>query len=578
MKYGYSRLYKPVLAIALTTGALAACYQSVWKADYQSDVENGRNYALTSAVDAQGNLLVGGSSTVAITQDTGGNDIVHFQPTILKYAPNGTLLWEFHFDNEQRRTTASPATASNSEYQGGAEIQHLVTDTAGNIYAAGIVPGTNYSSDFQNYDVAVFSLDVNGSLLWSRVIEQPAQDSTLTLGLSQSQKLLLGVHHYDHLSAGNPASTSVLALNPNDGNIIWQHQHPASPVWGDPTLHAPHNALPINPARATTNDNRIAIAQRATDLADAIYVYDENGDLVWHHQPELEAAVATDVGIACSGDVWLFDRTTGLAFAGDDLIVSRSQTLYSCGISASWLSLDRRDVAGNLAWTTQIADPQNSNSDNQNQAYEDFVNGETSWFAPFFVHAQFSDAHLVTTHDHVYLATSAVSSYASPLIASYPHTHATVTSMVAAVSLGGESLWSKSLAKTPVIVRDAIGRESIDSTWVAIADLTLNSADQPVIALNEFSTQGAVYYADALKFTHLTKVTSRLMAFDSATGKQDSFGSEENYLARDVATNARKGVFKLGDNFHYRPGFKYYIPTNIPDAPAHMHISHYRAR
>ena len=221
MKSGYRRLLKPVLAVVLTTGTLAACYQSVWKADYQSDVENGRNYSVTSAVDAQGNLLVGGSSTVAISQDARGNEIVHYQPTLLKYASNGTLLWSFLYDNDQRRTTARPATSVSgglNDYQGGAEIQRVTSDAAGNIYAAGIVAGLNYTSDSNDYDVAVFGLNADGTLLWTRIIEQPTLDTTLTLGLSQTGKLLLGIHHFDHVSGQNLESTSVLALDSATGS------------------------------------------------------------------------------------------------------------------------------------------------------------------------------------------------------------------------------------------------------------------------------------------------------------------------------------------------------------------------
>lgn len=68
------------------------------------------------------------------------------------------------------------------------------------------------------------------------------------------------------------------------------------------------------------------------------------------------------------------------------------------------------------------------------------------------------------------------------------------------------------------------------------------------------------------------------MVFDPISGKQDSFASESDVLARHVATNNGKGVFKPDDNYLYRPGYRHFVPAGTPDTPSNIHVNHLRAR
>ena len=229
-----------------------------------------------------------------------------------------------------------------------------------------------------------------------------------------------------------------------------------------------------------------------------------------------------------------------------------------------------------------MPDPQGLEATREHQqAYDDYLSGERSSFATFYLRALFSDAHLAVSDDAIYVAATSVSNYLSPALPRDTYnSHATIGSLVAAVAHSGESLWSNALTKKPVLVRAAGtgALETIDSSWLATTAITLNSAGKPVIALNELSVRGTAFTLDDLYYTQLTGLGSQLVEFSSATGKRDAFGAEEQYIARHVAANGSKGVFKSGDNYSYLPGFKYIIPEGTPDSPSNIHVSHLRAR
>ena len=573
MKYGYLRPHWPLPAIACLSLSLTACYLSDWKADYQSDVENGRNYTKTSLIDQAGNLLLGGSSTVTIDTDADGQDIVHFQPTLVKLDGAGAQQWVFKFDNGIRRSTAHlPSEQPITDYQGGAEIQQLATDSSGTIYAAAIIPGLNYATDSLDLDVALFSLSADGALLWQRVFTEPTQDTTLTLGISASGHLLLATHHY----APDVEYTSALALNPTDGSTVWRHDHTAGGSVSSPALYAGEYAMPAHRAHATTSATRIAISQQITYVGDSLYVYDDAGNLQWQQQPAAPLT-ATDVGTACSGEPSEINSIGGMAFVGEALILARSRRVYFCTDSVAWWSLERHNSTGETTWALDLPDPHNPvvNDDNI-QAYEDWVNGNALSFTPYYIREAFSDVHIVINDTGIFLATTGASAYVSPQFASAYVMPVTLTSLVAAVSPNGELRWSKAIDHAPVM-HSLADLDSVQSIWSTVAGLTLTTKGNPVLALNEQTTAGTTTYLRYLYQNTLLGVSNRLIEFDAASGKQDSFATEADYLARSVVANA-KGVFKSGDNYSYLPAFQYFVSDGVADMPAYIHVSHYRKR
>lgn len=569
------RLSGRTLALSGTVVSLAtlvaACYQSIWKADYSSTVNQARNYSVTSTVDSAGNLLVGGSSTVAITQDNAGNPIVHFQPTLLKYSPSGALLWEFNFDNGRRRSTAQPVSNDfMGEYTGGGEISQIVLDTQGNIFAAGIVPGANYASDAADYDLAVFKLDAGGTLQWQRVIERPSQDSPLALGIGNAGQLLLGVGHVTDLFS---SSAEALALSAADGHILWNHEE--ADARDRSFLFGFRENTLVQQATAAIAPTRIAIGHDYN----RVRVYDDAGNLLYRlpaNSTTTNTGPEPDMGVACSGDGGGIDINLALAFVGEDLLAAQSYSVAFCTAVLSSLSLIQYDNAGMQVWHKELPEKLAGEG---HEDYEAWQQGERDFFVPFSAHMLYQDAKLKADGQNIYLTVNSNVAHVSPRLCLDCTTN-TVDAQIYALNSDGNLRWHQHFYSTPIIQYDSVNDEieNVVATWTSARDITITAQGNPVIALNELEAHGVTYYYGNLAAATLHGASSRLVEFDAMTGKKDSFGTEKDQLVRSVAAANGKGVFKVGDNHPYMPAWWMLNPSGVTSTPSTIHISHYRPR
>lgn len=562
-------------AIAVTTFTLAACYQSIWKADFTTPVANARNYSITSATDSAGNLLVGGASTVAITQDATGNEIAHFQPSLLKYDASGKLLWTFHFDNGRRRTTPLPASEYYiNEYTGGAEISQVVTTATGDIFAAGIVPGVNYATDAADYDLALFKLNSAGELQWSRIIQRPSQDSPMALGLSASGNLLLGV---GHLAEWN-SSTEALSVSAVDGTTLWSDEQ--ADEENAPILYSYAEAVFARTTNAITSPHRIAISHDWS----RIRVYDESGQIVSQFPQQVVSgnnqgssnSSGPDIAPACSGDVGGVDLVLGMTFDGDDLLVTQGNMVVGCGFAFSGLTLLKLDASGATAWSAQLYDP---TAGETGAEYEAYLNGERTSFFPFSIPLLHQDAIMTSDADTIYVATNVITDFHTKVLGEAAASD--VDSQIFAVEKNGQVRWMHTFGSTPLVTLDTDSGDTeadVKATWITARDMTLTAQGKPVIALNEISTDGLTYYYANLRHSTFAGARSRLAEFDPVTGKLDSFGTENDQLVRSVSPGKNKGVFKVGDNHYHVPAWWMMNPTGVSSTASAIHISHYRPR
>ena len=160
------------------------------------------------AVDAAGNVYVGGGFVKQITlqggrnqpitlRDAGGKNF-NYEPYLAKYSAVGDLLWA------KGGQSASPQDTDNLE-TGLNGINHVVFDSAGNPYVAGLLSGNNFlgaPAKLQGgTDIVLAKINpTTGAVVWMKVIGGPNDDAGSSLGIDGRNNLYL---------LGNFASKSI---------------------------------------------------------------------------------------------------------------------------------------------------------------------------------------------------------------------------------------------------------------------------------------------------------------------------------------------------------------------------------
>lgn len=555
---------------------LAACYQVSWKKQHSADTENGRAYSVTSANDHSGNVIVGGASSVQIEENDLGEEKIHFQPLVLKYDKQGNLLWQFSFDNQRRRNPDQ-----YHYYTGGAEIQHLVVDTNNNIFAAGMVPGTLYSSNPQDYDVALFKISANGELVWQRIIERPTQDSILALGLNEeTHRILLALGHNEF---NQTSSVEALALSTLNGETLWSQEH--ADEFNDSFLFSFIETSLAETHQAAASKNRIALSSSRN----RVWVYDDMGQLLFDlpnsasedglskYEPsspsnqQNNATPGPDTGIACSGDGGTANAVVGLAFYEQDLYVAETHSYFFCASSWSLMALKRVDADGALVWQTTLPDPLGLETSEQ---YNEYQAGNTNYFPAFSTRAYITGAEVITNNNAVYVAARSTSFYYTTQLI---NPTLTADSVIYSLNHSGETHWHHLISARPKISEssDLFQPIHIESTWNTASALSTSAQGHLIVALNTQTVEGYPAYIYDLASTQLSSFGSRLIELDANTGEADYFATESGYFARTVLALPDNSVVKVGDSFEHKPIWWWMHPEGTPNEASVIHLSRY---
>ena len=255
-----------------------------WSRRYDGPASNW-DFATSLAVDGAGNTYVTGS---AKTDGTRRNDIL-----LLKYAPNGDLLWERRYDGAgasgQPEAAHSVVLDENGTvflagYAVTAEthLDYVVLkyDPAGNLLWMGSYDGPAHSADYAYameldstgallvtgqsfglnswYDYATVKFDASGNLLWVRRYDGPELESSSTV---RDVAYLLAVDSGDNVYVSGRAAWhddvsefATLKCDP-DGNLLWIMEYTG--------LDDSEGARPS--AIALGSDNSVYLAGRAKD-------------------------------------------------------------------------------------------------------------------------------------------------------------------------------------------------------------------------------------------------------------------------------------------------------------------------
>lgn len=552
----HRRILKPITTI-MASISLFACYQTSWKVDYASPIEDSRNYSVTSASDNQGNLLVGGASAVEIGLDNRGNTSTHFQALLQKYNSQGELLWQFEYDNGLRRDPAQ-----YQFYNGGAEISSIAVASDNSIFAAGMVPGISYETNPQDYDLAVYKINENGDLIWQQVFENPSLDTPIEIGINGENTLLLAVGHINSPESG---SVEALALSSSTGEILWSHEHETSHIVGYSLPY--RSAADIHPS--SISENRIAIASPQNE----VWVYDSNGNLI-HQLPSTPDQTGPNVNAACTAGVAEAQTVLGLGFDNQALYVTEANTSFGCLTSLSQLSIKKYNSSGDLIWTSLLPDTLGTDTDAE---YVEFLKGNRSSYAPFSIRSNFLGSKILVAEDSVYITSSATSRYHhmglfNPVV--------NLDSLVFAVNKNGVPLWTHEASSIPLIIENQDSDEypTILSTWQNVVGLSIAQNNDLILALNTQKVEGEIITEGSFRDANLIEHSSTLLALNPTTGEADYFGYENGLLARSISTSTNNQIIKVGDNYTYRPAWWWAIPDTIKDATSLIHISAYNTK
>jgi hypothetical protein len=212
----------------------------LWTNFYQAWT-NGSDYAEGIAADSANNLFVTGGAT-----DTNGMGVV-----TLKYAPDGTALWtnRYHVgvidqgrtikvDRFGRALVADESISNNANYPiiaysnnggplwtnvlagpnySGGYVPQLLTDTAGNVFVVGGLPGADSGG---NYDI--MKLSSNGVSVWTNL--------NVSFGISNASLSASAVDSAGNLylagySGGTNSDYVTMKFAGANGTALWTNQY-----------------------------------------------------------------------------------------------------------------------------------------------------------------------------------------------------------------------------------------------------------------------------------------------------------------------------------------------------------------
>jgi hypothetical protein len=316
----------------------------VWAREFDEtdDATNGDDAANSIVLDAAGNVLVGGHSFL--------NGAPLTKTILLKYDPNGTLLW---------KTKAS-----------GTGAKRLATDAAGNVYAIAQTAGTS-SADFVTLKVSP-----SGAVLWERRYNGPSTFRDVPSGLAVTAAGEVAVTGE---SAGGVTAYDVATIRyGTDGAVRWvrRFNNPAANGNGSgaDVAFGPNGEVYAGgyTATAATGDTDFLLVKYDAggsrvwvrtyngppDKGDAIkrVRVDSRGNVIvtgYEQQANFYSDFATAKYDPNGNRVWV--RRLNLAAGGDEipyfLLLGTDDAVYVTGESAGRVATVKYDTGGTEQWS-----------------------------------------------------------------------------------------------------------------------------------------------------------------------------------------------------------------------------------
>lgn len=175
------------------------------------------------AVDANGNVYIGGSFVKTITFQGGANASVtlsdngaagvNYEAFLAKYDANGNLIWA------RGGNSGSPKNQNDLEI-GQNNINQIVVDAAGNPYITGVFSGSNFfgSAAKNNGKRDIFAARINplnGAVVWKQIIGGADEDGGTDLEIDAANNVYL-IGKYDSETIVFPTDPATVLSNTKD--------------------------------------------------------------------------------------------------------------------------------------------------------------------------------------------------------------------------------------------------------------------------------------------------------------------------------------------------------------------------
>lgn len=247
-----------------------------------------------TAVDADGNILVGGSTTGDLAAQNAGS----YDGFVRKYDPNGNVLWTRQFGTIELES-----------------VRVVAVDSGGNALVAGYTNGNLGSQNFGGSDAFVYMFDADGNVLWTRQFGTTEIDSIEGAAVDADGNFLMAGYTTGNLAGQNAGSFDgfVIKVDAN-GNTLWAHQFGtmASDLVNDMTLDSAGNILLAGQTEGNLS------GQNAGQNDAFVQKYNPSGSVLWTVQFGTEASdTAYSVAADAGGNVAVTGRTDGNLFGSN---------------------------------------------------------------------------------------------------------------------------------------------------------------------------------------------------------------------------------------------------------------------
>jgi hypothetical protein len=236
---------------------------------------------------------------------------------VLKYDPNGNLLWSRSYDS------------GTNDYM---DFPGIIVDPNGDV----VIAGTHSNNITNNYtDILFLKYDGSGNLLWSKIVDAGTSEYVHALGEDASGNIFASFQSYDNLNVIN--TIGVVKLDPA-GNQKWYSSY--APVNGESASNY-YNCLTIDPSGNAIASGYVSYPNATSNYYDALTVkFDQNGNQSWAQKfdggmYDYYGSVETD----SKGNIFMATNST---------------------MTHGYVNLVKYDPSGNVIWTTPLYNNDNS--------------------------------------------------------------------------------------------------------------------------------------------------------------------------------------------------------------------------
>lgn len=297
----------------------------VWATQIGSDTQSssseissasGNDSCLGIALDSDGNVYCGGTTTGSLAESNGGSNDMF----VIKLNSSGQLIWATQIGSDTRSSSSEIIGAGGYD-----KCNSIAVDSSGNVYCGGGAASSFSEVSGGGGDAVVIKLNSSGALVWARQLGSTTQtnssevndasgnDSCLGIDVDSSGNVYCGGTTDGNLAETNAGSGDVMVFKmDSSGSIVWVSQigtatkasssdiigATGSDLCRDVAVDANQNTY--CGGRTTSSFSESNVGGGTADLI--IAKFDSSGDLLWGRQVGDNTKSSNDDVIGVTGN------------------------------------------------------------------------------------------------------------------------------------------------------------------------------------------------------------------------------------------------------------------------------------